>query len=50
MIVLIREACPGQSTKVNCKYYYLIFCSKRVGTRVKKAEKPKSSVIPLYWD
>lgn len=50
MIVLIREACPGQSTSVNCKYSSLICWSNLVGTLVKKAEKPRSRVIPLYWD
>ena len=24
IIVLIKDACPGQSTRVNCKYYYFI--------------------------
>lgn len=50
IIVLIKEAWPGQSTRVNCKYSYFISLSKRVGTLVKKAEKPKSRVIPLSWD
>jgi len=50
IIVLIKDAWPGQSTRVNCKYYSFILCSRRVGTLVKKAEKPKSSVIPLSWD
>lgn len=50
MMVFIKEACPGQSTNVNWKYYYLIYLSNLVGTLVKKAEKPRSSVIPLSWD
>ena len=50
IIVLIKDACPGQSTNVNCKYSYLIYLSNRVGTPVKKAENPRSNVIPLYWD
>ncbi len=47
MIVRMSDACPGQSTKVNCKYSYFIRASKRVGTLVKKAENPRSKVIPL---
>ena len=50
IIVLIKEAWPGQSTKVNCKYCYFSYPSNLVGTLVKKAEKPRSRVIPLYCD
>lgn len=46
----MRDACPGQSTKVNCKYYYFTSLSNLVGTLVKNAEKPRSRVIPLSWD
>jgi len=48
IIVRIKEACPGQSTKVNWRYSSLTL--KRVGVREKKAEKPKSRVIPLSCD
>ena len=50
IIVLIKDAWPGQSTNVNCKYSSLIYFSNLVGTPVKKAEKPRSSVMPLYCD
>ena len=50
IMVLIKDACPGQSTKVNCRYYSLISPSNLIGTLVKKAEKPKSRVMPLSWD
>ena len=45
MMVLISEACPGQSTKVNCTF------SKpeevrRVGIGIEKEENPRSKVIP----
>lgn len=50
IIVLINDACPGQSTSVNCRYYSLSSCSNRMGTLVKNAEKPKSRVMPLSWD
>lgn len=53
IIVLIKDAWPGQSTKVNYIYFYLfylticwndwLFC----GTFVKNAENPKSNVIFL---
>ena len=53
MIVFKSEACPGQSTNVNCRYYYLgggLVWVRWVGRRVKKALKPRSRVIPRYWD
>lgn len=50
MIVLMREAWPGQSTRVNCRYYSFIYLSNLVGTLVKKAENPRSRVIPLSCD
>jgi len=50
IIVLIRDAWPGQSTRVNCRYYSFSCWSNLVGTLVKNAEKPRSRVIPLYWD
>lgn len=50
IIVLNKDACPGQSTKVNWRYYYFIFPYKFNGNLVWKAENPKSRVIPLYWD
>lgn len=50
MIVRMSDACPGQSTKVNCRYSYLIYLSNLVGTLVKNAEKPRSRVMPLYCD
>lgn len=50
MMVLISEACPGQSTNVNCKYYSFTSFSSLTGSRVKKAEKPRSRVIPLSCD
>ena len=50
IIVLIRDAWPGQSTSVNCRYCYFSYCYSRVGTLVKKAEKPRSRVMPLSWD
>lgn len=52
IIVFNREAWPGQSTKVNCKYYYFPFnwFINFSGIFIKNAENPKSSVIPRYWD
>ena len=50
MIVRIKDAWPGQSTRVNWRYYSLISLSNLVGTRVKNAEKPRSKVMPRYWD
>lgn len=50
IIVRMSDACPGQSTRVNCKYSYLMRDSKRVGTLVKKAENPRSKVMPRSWD
>lgn len=49
IIVRINEPCPGQSTKVNWRYFSLI-CYKWIGTLVKNDENPKSKVIPLYFD
>ena len=50
MMVRIRDAWPGQSTRVNWRYYSLIYLSNLVGTRVKKAEKPRSKVMPRSCD
>lgn len=54
MIVRIREACPGQSTKVNCRLSYCCCwppLSRRwSGRSTVKEEKPRSSVIPLSRD
>lgn len=50
IIVLMRDAWPGQSTRVNWRYYSLISLSNLVGTLVKNAEKPRSRVMPLSWD
>lgn len=50
MIVRIKEACPGQSTRVNWKYFYFTFASNYSETRVVNEEKPRSRVIPLYFD
>ena len=50
MTVFNNEPCPGQSTKVNCKYSYFVFVENFYGILVRKAENPKSSVIPLYCD
>lgn len=48
MIVLIRLACPGQSTKVNCILPTLGFvCFKLSGDSITSALKPKSNVIPV---
>lgn len=53
IIVRMREACPGQSTRVNCRLSYC-FCpppSRRwSGRSTVKEEKPRSSVIPLSRD
>lgn len=50
IIVLIREAWPGQSTSVNCKKFCFTFVYNYAGTLVMKEEKPKSRVIPLSFD
>lgn len=50
IIVRIREAWPGQSTRVNWKYFYLTFIYNSSETRVINDENPKSRVIPLYLD
>lgn len=53
MIVRIREACPGQSTNVNCRLSYCCWppeSRRRSGRSTVKEEKPRSSVIPLSRD
>lgn len=50
MIVFNNDPCPGQSTNVNCKYSSLTLFENFYGIFVKKAEKPKSKVIPLSCD
>lgn len=50
IMVRIKDAWPGQSTSVNWRYYSLIYLSNLVGTRVKKAENPRSRVIPRSCD
>jgi hypothetical protein len=50
IIVLSNDACPGQSTSVNCNHYYFTFTYKNSGILLWKAENPKSRVIPLSWD
>ena len=50
IIVLIKDAWPGQSTRVNWKYFYFTLVYNYSDTRVINEEKPKSKVIPLYWD
>lgn len=53
MIVRIREACPGQSTRVNCRLSYCCWppLSRRwSGRPTVNEEKPRSSVIPLSRD
>ena len=47
MMVFSKEPWPGQSTRVNCKYYSLVLVANFYGILVKKAEKPKSRVMPL---
>ena len=52
IIVFIRLAWPGQSTKVNWIYsdpfnFSLCFSLNQSGIFTTKAENPKSSVIPL---
>lgn len=49
MIVFNSDPCPGQSTNVNWRYCYFTF-SNFYGNFVRNAEKPKSRVIPRYWD
>lgn len=48
IIVLIKDAWPGQSTRVNWKYFYFTLVYNYSDTRVINEEKPKSKVIPLY--
>lgn len=50
IIVLISDACPGQSTSVNWRYLLGSWCSIGWGMRVKKEEKPRSRVIPRSLD
>lgn len=53
MIVRIREACPGQSTRVNCRLSYCCLpplSGRWSGISTVKEEKPRSSVIPLSRD
>lgn len=45
IMVLIKEACPGQSTRVTCSWSHFKAC-KRGGTSAVKEEKPRSSVMP----
>ena len=49
MIVLMREAWPGQSTRVNWTDWYLLVLEldRWVGNGTLNEEKPRSSVIPL---
>lgn len=44
-MVLIREACPGQSTKVNCTRSKPED-TRWEGTGIEKEENPRSKVIP----
>ena len=48
MMVLINEACPGQSTNVNCtpEYFALTLASTSGGKSAVNEEKPKSKVMP----
>ena len=46
MIVLMRDACPGQSTRVNCKIWPGS-CCRCSGMGTVNEEKPRSRVIPL---
>jgi hypothetical protein len=48
MMVLRSEPWPGQSTRVNCRYSSLALYFS--GILVRKAEKPRSRVMPLSWD
>ena len=50
IIVRINEAWPGQSTNVNWKNFYLTFVYSYSGTLVINDEKPRSKVIPRYFD
>ena len=53
MMVLINEACPGQSTKVNwiCSYCEIFgSVAKCAGMGRVKEEKPRSRVIPRCCD
>ena len=50
IIVFNSDPWPGQSTRVNCKYCSFVLVWNFYGIWVKKAENPKSRVIPLYWD
>ena len=46
MIVLIRDAWPGQSTKVYWTFSMEIFCEISAGASTWKEEKPRSRVMP----
>ena len=57
IMVFMRLACPGQSTRVNYKYSYCYktgfsawIARNHSGMAIINAEKPKSKVIPLSWD
>ena len=45
----MSEACPGQSTSVNCAPSYVarVSSSTSSGKSARKDEKPRSSVMPL---
>jgi len=52
-MVFISEACPGQSTKVNCICVnfsaFLFFSFNHSGISTKNAENPNSNVMPRSW-
>lgn len=53
MIVRMSEACPGQSTRVNCRLSHCFWPPlprRWSGRSTVKEEKPRSSVIPLSRD
>lgn len=50
IIVLIKDAWPGQSTNVNWRYFSFIFVSNYSDTLVINDEKPRSNVMPLSLD
>lgn len=53
IIVRMSEACPGQSTRVNCRLSYCFWpplSRTWSGRSTVKEEKPRSSVIPLSRD
>ncbi len=47
MMVRMREACPGQSTRVNWRFWRGKLPVSRSGIGTEKDEKPKSKVMPL---